>query len=792
MSVYTLEEQKRNDANPTGRNTIAKKDGKIKAPENVVKSESGARAMVNRIARSHIKRIYAYERIQGMIDGNPPYNSARMKQAGVNDMTNVNWKDAAAIFKAYTLSLWSLFNDVRFIADFIVCYANDKGLNAFWGQILSEEWDKVIKLWGGFKSEMNFHQGELVKIGLNGIIFFNEKDWRFKPINYKKVYIPEETLNNIEDMSCFCVERVFTAQFLYQTWEKYKGKKDGEWDADALEKILYQLANVSDDYITQYGIAGFGELQRAIRNNDVQFQEVYNDEIHMVSIFQKEYDGKITHVMIHRTITTEKPAYYVDRQYARMSQAAHFFTLEPGEEYIHGAKGLGQAIFSSLEATTRLECSVIDQAMRSGSLLLKSGATRGTDARVIKFIHGGVIDVGESEIQQNQLGANIQGSISVAQYFKQKVFANNNMSGLDPGAPDRDRNIKQMQMQATKEARVQKNTVSHYYDQLDFFFAEIVRKMLNSKEGYPGYEYVKLWKDNCYDRGVPEEIFDVMKEDLSPNGLPRHIQVFASRASGSGSQVADQTEVQSCMSILPTLGERGRKAVLQDYITAYRGYRYVSRYFPPEDQQQEPVADDTIASMENNQLSQGQQVVVSPDNNHAVHAPAHIRMMSDAMKEYTSQPQPPVELLLKIDEIFASAGPHLTKHMMYLQQDPTRKSLMEQLRAQWAILANFGDMIKNNAARSRQAQLDQQQKQSGQMDKVQADMQVGMAKVGAESQIKQTKLEADIVRDKERDQNKFLISRQALTNKTWIDSMKTANELALKAKKELGSSDEVQ
>lgn len=784
-TVYTNADRKKNETNPSGRNTIAKKDGGIEAPKNVISTEAGARAVIQRIARAHNKRVFTYERIQGLIDGNPPYNPARMRQAGVNDMTNVNWKDAAAIFKSYTLAFWSLFNDVRFIADFVISLADDKGLNAYWSQVISEEWDSMMKMWPGFKKEMEFHQGELVKIGLNAIVFFDEHNWQFKPINFKKVYIPDETPNNIDDISCFAVERTFTAQFLYQTWEKFKDSKDKEWNAKALEKILFETANTSDAN-RSFQLTGFDDMQQRIRNNDIQFEELYNDQLHFVSVFQKEYDGKISHIMIHIDIATEECPYFVSKQYDQMSQCVHFFTLEPGEEYLHGAKGLGQAVYSAIEATTRLECSLIDQATRAGSLIMKSGATRGTDARVIKFIHGGVIDVGEAEIQQNQLGSNINGSISVAQYFKQKIFANNNMSGLDPQAPDRERSTRQVQMQATKEARVQKNTVSHYYDQLDGFFSEVVRKQLNCKSGQAGYEYVKLWKESCIERDVPEEIFDMMKDNLSPNGLPRYFKVFASRASGSGSQIADQTEVQSCMSILPTLGERGRKAVLQDYITAYRGYRYVSRYFPPEDQQQEPVADDTIASLENNQLSDGKQVVVSPDNNHAVHSPAHIRMLNEAMQEYTQTPEPPFELLDKVDKIFAAGGPHLTRHLMYLSQDPTRQSLMEQLRAQWAILANFGDMIKNNAQRARQAQQDQMQRQSQAVDKVQGELQVKQMKTEGELSIKADKMAADVQMGRERDQNKFLLSRQALTHKSWIDSMVAQNKLAKEAREDLG------
>lgn len=775
----------------TGREVITRdKNDVLHAPDNVIKSDQGARTMIKRMASAHLKRVYTYNRVAGMFDGNPPYNPQRMKANNITDRANVNTKDAAAVLEAYTLSLWSLFNDVRFMADFQVSLTDDKGQNAYFGQVLSEEFDRVIKLWPAWKREMEFHQLELVKIGLNAVVFFDEEDWRFKPIKYIDTFLSDRAPTNIEDVSAVAFDRTFTVQYLFKTYEKFKDRKDGKWDAEALGEILFQLAERSDDKYSS--LTGFNEIQRAIRNNEVQYEDLYADSIHFLSIFQKEYDGKISHVMIHRDIESKngKAPFFFDRQYENMSQCVHFFTLKPGEEYLYGAKGLGQAIFSCMEALTRLDCSAIDQGMRAGSMIVKSGVTRGTEQRLIKFQHGGIIDVGETSLEQNKFGDNLGGTINLAQYLRQKVFANNNMSGLDPQAPDRDRGTKHAEVQATKEARIQKNTISHYYDQLDPLFCEIVRKMLNAKTTSPGYQYAKMWKDRCIKRGVPPELFAVMKQDLSPNGLPQYIEVYATRASGSGSQIADQTEVRACMSIITTLGERGRKAVLMDYITAFRGYRYVDRYFPPEDQQQQPVVDDTIASIENNLLADGKQIVVSPDSNHAVHAASHIRMMNDAMQQYQQTPSDQLDfaMLDKLDHLFAASGPHLTRHLLFLSQDTTRQQEMAEYRAKWAILSNFGDMIKNNAQKAREGQINQQQKQASQVSEVQGKLQIADMKAQGEVANQATKIKNDYELGRQRERNKYLLKSDELNNNHYIKGMATLHDMALDAAKELADS----
>lgn len=778
----------------TGKEGPALENGVLKSPDNVIVSEQAARTVYTRLAHAQIKRCWGYEKIQGMIDGNPPYNPHLMKQAGLSDMANVNWKDGEATFQSIALAYWSLFNDVEKIAEFHVDFGDNEALKAEYGIILSEEWDKTIRQWPNFSKHMSFHQSELIKFGFNALVWPDEEDWRFKTVNIRHFLVPDQTANDIEELSIVLVEHQYTAQYLWGVYETAKNRSGWVWDAKALGHILYTLAQISDEDKKRHGIIDCESLQKTIRNGDLYQSDLYNSDISLISIFSKEFDEKITHHMIHPAISTEDFVYFLDRQYDDFRKALIYFTFKPGEETIHGNKGLGHSIFSSIEAITQLDCSVLDQAKRSGSLLLKSGPTRGRDDRQIRFVHGGVIDIGEADIQQNTLGNNVGETVEVSRYFKQKILANNNVSGNDPAFADRNvQSARQIQMQATKEARVQKNMIAHYYETLDHLFREIVRKMLHATSSSGGWEYVKIWKDRCIDRGVPEELFDIGKAKKRPNGLPDYLDVTASRSAGSGSQFADQLEMREMMAILPTLGERGRKRILQDFIAAFRGFRFVQRYFPEEDQEDQPVEADTIASIENNQLAEGKQIIVSPDNNHSVHAPNHIRLMRDFMELYQQNPQGQFDretnILQKCDDVFQVAGPHLVKHLSFLQIDPTRSALFQELNAQWAVLANFGDMIANNAARQREAEARQQAEV--QQAQAEQDAQNTPAHIKARGDIalKDKKLEASIERDRVRDSFKFALSREQIERKDELDRRKAASEIGIKAMKELSDVD---
>ena len=777
------------------------------APMRVIPTAQAALAIYRNLRDRNLKRIGGYQKIQGMLDGNPPYNPARMMKEGLSDMCNVNWKDGEALYRQAVLAYWSLFNQVEFIADFKVTLDEPKEMsmgegsgytpegrkaasvmNAELGKIISEEWNNVIRSWPSFNKRMNFHQGELLKFGLNAIIWPDERDWRFKPVSVKNFIVPDNTENDMEMIDLICIENTYSARYLWEVYDSLSDGDNGVWNKKVLGDLLVRLANISDVNAYRTDRVDPLWLQSELKQGNLYFDALYNDDIRLVSIFVKEYDdGAFSHIMIHPSLSTDDFVYFNYKQYKNLREAFTYFTFSPGESMLHSNKGLGHSIYAAVEAITRLDCSLLDQAIRSGSLLLRSNPGRGADDRSVKFVPGGIIDLGECEVAQNTLGSNVQNIAETSRYFKQKILENNNISGFDSSTQDKDyQSAFTMQYQASREARVQRNVIAHYYDGLDRFFREIVRKMLLSKPSYPGYEYVKTWKENCIARGVPEEVFEI-GDNVTPDGLPRHLQVSATRSAGSGSQTADIMEMQLVMNLLPQLGQRGRQAALEDYIAAARGWRYKDRYLPMEDQDNQPTGHDTIASLENNQLSDGKQVIVSSDNNHLVHATNHMRMMVEWMEMYQQDPQAMYEdttLLQKEYQIFSVAGPHFVKHLMILSQDPTMKAQYEQLNAQWAQVANFGDMISNNAIKQQQAQMAQQQ-QIEAMKQEQARQETPeQIKARGSVMAKEMKTKADIELDKFKERYKYLLEAEKLRNKDDIDRAKAAVELANEARRD--------
>jgi len=775
-----------------GKSTIEKTDNvseknRFETPEEVFEKVSEARIVYEKTRNQHVRRSGIYAHIQGMFDGNPPYSKSKMYRAGKEDLSNLSMRDGEAILEANALIFWSLINEVEFLANIVTTIGQlkpDKNLEMrpqtdyvasetqyssneapYYSRVISEEFDKTVRAWPEFENNMAQKQVDMLKFGNSWSFFPDEDDWRWQAVDVWKFLVPDRTRNNIGSVTMAFAETIMNPQELWEICES--GSK--EWDCGLLKEFLWQKSSF-------YGDEGYSdmcaeEFQRQIRNGDIYCEDAYNEDIALIHALGQEYNGKVSHYIFDREghnaylhgdedtsseidLTHDGFLFKVVGQYDQMSHAITMFNLTPGARYIHEVKGLGHKIFNIVETLTHIDNSLINAQKRSSTVLIRTKAGRNKEMKKVKFTYDGFVDIGEAEFEQNLMGTNLNPSLEVSKYFRAKLFNNNNMTGFDT-SPENQRTLGEIRIQATKEARVQKNLIAIYYNHLDRLFEEMFRKMLNNQDDEAVADFIK----RCIDRGVPEQVFEMKDAGLGTNGLPMHFEINASRASGSGSQMADQIEMEQMMKALPTLGERGRREVQKDWIASVRGYRYIPRYMPDEDQNQQPTAEDIFANMENNQLEEGKMLDVSPDQSAAIHLPRHIKRAMDIMKLYKEKQYD----LQDANTAMSALGPHITKHMQFLEMDPTRKEKYSQHRDEWNIIANFADEVKHNAMKQREAQMKEMQKQQEQM----------AAQLGAQEdpkiRLEYEKMKVDLykfeqqqITDKQRDSAKFQIEREKI------------------------------
>ena len=363
--------------------------------------------------------------------------------------------------------------------------------------------DEVVRSWSSFNVVFNTLVGQLVKFGVSPMLWPDERDWRWRTIELSRFFVEDQAQSDIDVLTYVCVESIFTCQYLFEIYDQFKDKPKTEspWNIDELANLLVYFANTfAKTENTGFQFLDMMDIQRRVQNGDISLNAIFSDDLRIVSMLYKEYDGKVSHYMFHPRYGNGGFIYFADRQYERMEDALIIFTASPGEFTIHSNRGLGHKIYSSSQAMMQLDCSIVDMARMSATPLIKTLATGTKDFEQIRFYPGVPTNIGQAEFVQNTLGENIQQLVNASQYISAKIEFNATNSGDDPSMPDKSVGSvsdPQARRQSYKEFAPLKNTIAHFYFQFDCVVRNMTIKMLESKEAYPGYEYANEWKTRC-------------------------------------------------------------------------------------------------------------------------------------------------------------------------------------------------------------------------------------------------------------------------------------------------------
>jgi hypothetical protein len=732
-------------------------DETLKAPENVIQSVYAAKSIYHVYRTEHLKRIELYAYIEGLIAGNPPYDSLELAKHGLSHIANFNTLDGRSLYERAALAYWNLLNEAETICKFTINSPDPEARRM--EDVMSKEWDFVVRKWDSFETLMNNLSGQLVKFGISPLFWPDERDWRWRVVDLNRFFIADQTQSDIDQLTCVCVENLFTAQYLFEAYETFKDvpKAESPWNCEALSYLLLHIANSSAKDGTEF--SDFLELQRKLQNGDIGYDNIYTDAIRIVSLFYKEYDGGVSHYMFHRTFDNGEFLYFADRQYKAITDAVVIFTASPGESTIHSNRGLGHKIFSVAQAMMQLDCAMVDAARWASTPLLRSPSTGSRDFQAIRYYPGVPTNIGTSEFQQNNMGSNINQMVGLNQYLLQKLMFNTANSGDDPSIPDKSLGSispTQARMQSFREFGVLKNNIAHYYCQFDGVVRTMVIRMLESKKGYPGYEYAKEWKERCLDRGVAEEMFDLGRR--SPWGMPRQLDVKATRVAGDGSTLARILGLQEMMSIAGDFGPRESKEYKRQYIMATMGNDYVPAFMQEGDDVDEISGGASLAGVENNSMQNGQSPIFSKDNEHKSHFAIHMALATNTIQNIQQQKMTPVDA----DKIFTVLVPHIQEHYAAASRSPFARVFVGQNKKPLGQVIQYATMNRKNAEEMIKAEIRKRQEQQKQTQAAMTDEQIKMMKVKGDEERANFKVQSQVQRAAEANDTRAEIMREKI------------------------------
>jgi hypothetical protein len=724
-----------------------------KPPKTRVADASSARSMLYTLIDDDQIASYRRAQIQGIIDGNPPYNEQQLKEMGQGDRINVNWGHAGAKIEAAVIPYFDILTSVPSYMTVKTKYGSDMGKREEWSRIITEEAQRaLVKTNPTFLTQHQVAVKQLTIHGQGCLYWPDGTDFRARAIEPWSLVVPKGAGVDQDSWEfCYILDEMYCEE-LYRYIEDTDAAKRGGWDVNQCQQAIMDAKVDEQDQRRPWEW-----YQKQLKDNALYYSYAKSKVIKVAHMFVKEYDGRISHLIFDRLDGTEFLC-EVHSRYKKFSNAFTVFLNGVGNGDYHGVRGLGQALYPWAEAMNRLNNQTVEGAILSGATMFQPNSAK--DAEGLKTVQIGpyrILPPGLNLVQVNTT-ANLQAAMAVAQMFQGQEADQTGSYMPSVAGGGRKKSNKEVEIEIGEKSRLTNTRAEIYLQSLDLHYREVYRRLSNVnilEEDHGGPEAI-AFQEACINRGVPTAaLIDVES-------------VRATRSIGQGSSAARMEAMKMIGEYLPQLPESNRKRVINANIAAIAGQTGVETFGIPEEIKPEG-NDMSIASLENNALQSGGQVLIDPDQNHFVHLNVHLQFAGQIVQAVQQQQIDPRQAAQTITAVL----PHLLGHLQYLEQDPTRKDQFDSMNEQTSELMKISDQLNSMAQdlqeREQEAMMQQQeqqgQQQTPQMMVAMNKIQLDQAKFANDAKIKQAKAQHQMALQDRKTAQRLMIDKVKLASK---------------------------
>ena len=733
-------------ATPTTALPLATLSPEGKAPKSRINSAADAVVIAQSLIYSNRERARVNAKVKGMLDNNPPYDSAKLKQNAQSYRANVNFGEGDSMVSAGLVPYYDLFAGAEHLAE-VKLYLDNPD-DALWkGKVISEEFDCLLKKYKAFGFHMAGVLHDFVAFGKGFVMWPNDWGWHFKRVTHNRVFVPDTVDATVEELELLCIRQ---KKQCHKLWEDIQrpGAAEAGWDKEAVASAIFNAQPEERRTQTNDTLA-YEYVQQMMRDKDI-LEGTKLPTVPLAHLYVKEFDGKITHIIVEeftrQTVNqsnngpikddSPQPKFLFKKlgRYEHMREALCGFFFETLDGSWNGVKGLGHKIYAPIEIKNRLLCKTVDNAFLSGGITLQAkDAQSKQKTALVQAGDFNIIPEGY-DVQNAQIFARSDGLIGTNQLLDQTIVSNTGIYRSKMDKPQGNpRTAKEVEVQFQNATTLSNSGVSRFYEQCDPFYEELFRRVTKKKpvdsDKSEEAEAVREFFRRCKKRGVIEADFKAVES------------VRAVRNIGNGSVFQRQQLVEGFTPFVPMLTEGGKEAWMTDLVAAKFGQGAVSRYMPEKDKQLRPNDQQAMAMLENAALKTGAPVAWTPTQNNVIHATEHLKAMAAAAASLDQGADP-----MTVLHFMEAAGPHVQIHLAHLQMDESRKAEYEALNDKFKQLAQFTDDLAGHVQDSQQEQQQQAQEQAAAQAKAKAiadgtdpEVAIKAAQAQSDAQLKQAK-----------------------------------------------------
>lgn len=622
-------------------------------------------------------------RMQLMMDGFPPYDPEMLAVTGQEGIANIN----TGLMKVlHTESCLPILDQINTVEKYInIELKTDKNDESDWSDdisIIENEHYNMLKNDPSF----NYRKIELVRqmvmYGVTVPYFPDAYDWRWKSEPIGEFLIPHMTPANEDSIEVACMVRSRPPHEIAQFLESSNPK----WNKKEIKRAL---ANAKPRNLKQ---GDWERFQAMWKGNDL-YMTSQADEVTTVDMLVKELDGTVSHYIFTEDGQATEYLYKDIGKFENQSQAFILFTFDIATNgYYHSIRGLGSEALPIVQEINRIFSGFMDSIRIQGKLTIQSPTEDG--AQNLNFIeHSGYLLLPPGvNVVERQTPNFAQTTIPGLDYLSGMLNRKMAHYNSDTTYSDKKRRTKAEVMEKVQQlASLSDANTDLFAQSWDRLIKEQFRRIIRGTytDGEPGGKEVAKFKKRCEERGVDPKCWDLIDLD----------RCHAERAVGAGS-AAQQTIVMEKMMEFFEAGffdAEGEYSFKKDAVRLYTSPENAERYVGPKNTTR-PLQDEKNANMENELMSMGKQMPVYDNDNHTVHAKAHIgssdaQVPTGCLADNINSLQQALQQgdedsILTLVPALTAEHVHTTEHVQRMRNAPLAKDFRQKLQQIGGIIEN--------------------------------------------------------------------------------------------------------
>lgn len=627
-------------------------DEKGKAPKTRATSARHIRGIYNKMLEDDESSATMRVRVQGAVDGDPPWNPAALRAQGMSSRANANFLQGAKIIDR----VCNGYNDIIFSTKTLLTVNTEFGEEAErfqYNRVIAEELTRTMRKWPGFASHFMQLNKKFVTHGVGIAYFPDTVDWRYEVAGFGDFLIPRQTPASEEKIQIAISKQDISVTELYDYIRDEDKAVDLGWDVEAVKRAV----NRATDRASTGAIGEYETLQMEIKNNDAVFNRKYQ-HIRVLRALVREFDGTLSFHLLEKDGDGECLC-HVPSKYKSVNEAFVFFCYGIGNGTFHGVRGLGHTLYPLIQLHNRMMCMMSDSAMLSGAIMVQPQSQKALDE--LKFSYFGTFGVISPgvDIVEKAIPNLSQSSIPMLSEVKDRMAESGSMftAGGNAKRTEVYQNRLNSEAQMEELAGSDSASVDLFYASWDRVIREMARRIVNGHKSDPLIRefYVRLEK-----QGVPKEALKELDHDST----------YATRAIGAGNSAYRTMGLQRLISLLPNLDEIGQKNLIFEIVSDIVGYQNAGQFVQrPETERLNVEA--KVAEMENILIIQGNPIGVNAQELHATHALIHVRPLQEMIEGIETGKVDPVATLPGMRAMLQ----HLGQHAEPLARDPGQRAV---------------------------------------------------------------------------------------------------------------------